>query len=162
MPVPTSIAIAAVSFNQNSDFLKKGVEGLTADEWVRRPSSSVNHLLWIVGHVCWARSAVLKRLGEDWSKPWMPLFSRGAKLDESAKYPTPEEAMLTWDESGAHLNHAMESVSPEILAVAATQGPPSADGKVSGVVNFLAYHETYHIGQAAYLRCWLGHPGTMG
>jgi hypothetical protein len=26
----------------------------------------------------------------------------------------------------------------------------------------MAYHETYHVGQAAYLRCWLGHKGLMG
>jgi len=56
----------------------------------------------------------------------------------------------------------MDSVPAEVLAAAATNGPPSADGKVSGIVNFLAYHETYHVGQASYLRGWLGHPGVMG
>ena len=70
--------------------------------------------------------------------------------------------MLAWDESCARLGAAMESVSEEALAAPATSGPPSADGKVSGIVNFLAYHETYHIGQASYLRGWLGHPGVMG
>jgi uncharacterized damage-inducible protein DinB len=161
MPVPGSIAIAAVSFNQNADFLKMILEGLSDEEWVRRPSGA-NHLLWIVGHVCWARGTVLNRLGEDWSKPWFSHFGRGAKLDESAAYPTPKEAMLAWDESSVRLNAAMESVSEDVLAAPSTQGPPSADGKVSGVVNFLAYHETYHLGQVSYLRSWLGHPGVMG
>jgi uncharacterized damage-inducible protein DinB len=70
--------------------------------------------------------------------------------------------MAAWNESSARLNAAMESVSEEALAAPATSGPPSADGKVSGIVNFFAYHETYHIGQASYLRGWLGHPGVMG
>jgi uncharacterized damage-inducible protein DinB len=161
MPIPSSIAIAAVSFNQNTKFLKKNLEGLTDEEWTRKPEGAVNDLLWIVGHVTWARSAVLKRLGEDWSKPWFALFGRGAKADDVA-YPTPEEALLAWDESSARLNSAMDAVTEEVLAVPATSGPPSADGKVSGTVNFLAYHETYHIGQASYLRGWLGHPGIMG
>jgi len=26
----------------------------------------------------------------------------------------------------------------------------------------MAIHETYHIGQASYLRGWLGHKGLMG
>ena len=26
-------------------------------------------------------------------------------------------------------------------------GPPSADGKLTGIVNFMALHETYHVGQ---------------
>lgn len=162
MPVPSSIAVAAVSFNQNADFLKKNLDGLTDEEWVRCPDGCKNHILWIVGHVTWARSALLKRLGEDWSKPWLSLFGRGAKLDESPTYPTPEEAMLAWNESCERLNAAMESVSTEVLDAPSIQGPRSADGKVSGFVNFLAYHETYHIGQASYLRGWLGHSGVMG
>jgi uncharacterized damage-inducible protein DinB len=39
---------------------------------------------------------------------------------------------------------------------------PSADGTLGGVINFLAYHDTYHTGQVAYLRCWLGHSGVAG
>jgi uncharacterized damage-inducible protein DinB len=162
MPIPSSIAIAAVSFKYNADFLKKNVDGLTDEEWVRCPEGCANHVLWIVGHVTWARSALLKRLGEDWSKPWMSVFGRGAKSDGPPAYPSPEETMLAWAESCARLSAAMESVSEEALAAPSIQGPPSADGKVSGVVNFLAYHETYHIGQASYLRSWLGHPGVMG
>lgn len=162
MPIPDSIAIAALSFNQNANFLKKNVEGLTDEEWLRRPGDSANHMLWIVGHVAWARSMLLKRLGEDWSKPWFSLCGRGAKCEDSVAYPTPEEAMLVWDESSARLSAAMESVSPELLATPSTQGPPSADGKMSGVVNFLAYHETYHVGQLAYVRSLLGRPGVMG
>ena len=41
-------------------------------------------------------------------------------------------------------------------------GPPSPDGKVSGMIRFLVYHETYHVAQAANLRCWLGHKKMMG
>jgi uncharacterized damage-inducible protein DinB len=162
MPVPDSIAIAALTFNQNAGFLKKSVEGLTDEEWLHRPGGSANHVLWIVGHVAWARSMLLKRLGEDWSKPWFSLCGRGAKCEDLAAYPTPAEALLVWDESSTRVNAAMESVSAELLATPITQGPPSADGKVSGVVNFLAYHETYHVGQLAYLRSLLGRSGVMG
>ena len=162
MPIDSSIAIAAQTFNQNDKFLKQNLEGLTDEEWVRCPDGCKNHLLWIVGHVTWARGALLKRLGEDWSKPWFPFYGRGAKPDESVSHPTPQEALLAWDESSERLKAALESASPELLATPVTKGPPSADGKESGVVNFLAYHETYHIGQASYLRSWLGHSGVMG
>jgi hypothetical protein len=30
------------------------------------------------------------------------------------------------------------------------------------MVGFLAFHEAYHVGQAAYLRRWLGHDGPVG
>ena len=54
MPIPGSIAVSAINYNMNADFLKKNVEGLTDEEWLRRPGGA-NHLLWIVGHVCWTR-----------------------------------------------------------------------------------------------------------
>jgi len=38
----------------------------------------------------------------------------------------------------------------------------AGDGTTGGVINFLAFHETYHVGQLAYLRCWLGHEGPQG
>jgi uncharacterized damage-inducible protein DinB len=162
MPIPDSIASAAVSFKQNEVFLKKSVDGLTDEEWTRKPDGAANDILWIVGHVTCVRGGLLKRLGAEWSKPWFALFGRGTKPDDLAAYPTPHEAMLAWDESSALVKAAMESVSADVLAAPATNGPPSADGRVSGIVNFLAYHETYHIGQASYLRGWLGHPGVMG
>jgi uncharacterized damage-inducible protein DinB len=162
MPVPDSIAVSAECFKQNTHFVKKNVEGLSDEEWARRPGGSGNHVLWIVGHVAWARSALLKRLGDDWGKPWLSLCGRGAKCEDSAAYPTPEEAMEAWNESSARLKAAMESASAELLATPSVQGPPSADGKLSGVVNFMAYHETYHVGQLAYLRGLFGHPGAMG
>jgi len=70
--------------------------------------------------------------------------------------------MSAWNEVSGVLAGAMENASEEALAQPATGGPPSADGKVSGIVNFLAIHETYHVGQAAYLSCWMGHKGIMG
>ena len=27
---------------------------------------------------------------------------------------------------------------------------------------FMAFHETYHVGQTSYLRRWLGHEGVAG
>jgi hypothetical protein len=70
--------------------------------------------------------------------------------------------LLAWEESSERLKASLESATPELLETPVTKGPPSHDGKESDVVNFLAYHETYHIGQASYLRGWLGHPGVMG
>lgn len=162
MPIPSQIASPANSFKMNADLFNKSLAGLTAEEWLRRPNDKSNHLLWIFGHVIWARGVTLNFLGSEYSKPWFPLFARGAKLDDSAAYPTPEEASAAWQEVSAKLTAAMESVQEDVLSKPGPNGIPSPDGKVSGVVAFLAHHETYHLGQAAYLRCWLGHEGIAG
>jgi uncharacterized damage-inducible protein DinB len=163
MPVPAAIVTASQQYGFNNGFLVKMVEDLAPEEWLRRPDDKTNHIAWIVGHVVWTRKMLLKRLGTEWSQPWLDLFKRGVKIDETAAFPSPETLLEGWKEVGNALAQAFENVSDEFLAQPASQpGPPSSDGKESGIVSFLAWHETYHIGQASYLRCWLGHKGLMG
>ena len=162
MPVPSQLAIAAFSYKTNADLLKKSFDGLTPEEWLRRPNETSNHILWVVGHVLWARAAVLGLLGSPWTAPEAALFGRGVKLEDAAKYPTPEVLGAALDESSARMTAALEAVSEEKLAAPGPERIPSVDGTVGGVVNFLAYHETTHVGQAAYLRTYLGHAGIMG
>lgn len=161
MPVPAVIEAAAQNYRYNERFLADNVKGLTEEEWHRRPSDKMNDVAWIVGHVIWARKAVLSRLGTEWSKPWLKEFGRGAKCDAAA-CPSPDILMTAWSETAEALGSAMENASAEALAQPVTTGPPSADGKVSGIINFLAVHETYHVGQISYLRSWMGHKGIMG
>jgi len=161
MPVPAVIEAAAQNYRMNEKFLAGAVKDLSEEEWKRRPSDTTNHVGWIVGHVIWARKMLLARLGTEWSQPWLADFARGVKCD-AAPCPSPETLMAAWKEVSGLLAGTLENSSEEALAQPATSGPPSADGKVSGIVNFMAIHETYHVGQAAYLSCWMGHKGVMG
>ncbi len=162
MPVPAVIATAAENYRFNSDFLAKMVGDLSPAEWLRRPDDKCNHISWIVGHVTWTRKQLLRRIGAEWSQPWLDLFVRGAKCDDATAYPSSDTLLDGWREVSGVLANTLDMVSADLLAQPSTQGPPSADGKISGVVSFLAIHETYHVGQASYLRGWLGHKGLMG
>ncbi|HVC46930.1 MAG TPA: hypothetical protein VND90_06755 [Terracidiphilus sp.] len=55
---------------------------------------------------------------------------------------------------------ALESASAEALSRPAN--PPSIDGTFGGMVDFLAMHETYHIGQLSYACRWLGLDRVFG
>jgi hypothetical protein len=162
MPVPAVIATAAENYRFNSGFLEKMVADLSAEEWLRHPDGNDNHITWIVGHVTWARKQIIARLGAEWSLPWLGLFARGVQCEKDAGYPSPDALLDGWREASGILASALDSVSEDLLAAPSIKGPPSADGKISGVINFLAIHETYHVGQASYLRGWLGHKGLMG
>jgi len=162
MPVPAVVATAAANYRFNSDFLVRMVQDLSPEEWLNRPNEKANHITWIVGHVTWTRKMLLGWLGTEWSQPWLDLFARGVKCEDGAAYPSPDALMDAWREVSGVLATTLDSVSEDVLSQPVTKGPPSADGKVSGVVNFLAIHETYHVGQASYLRGWMGHKGLMG
>jgi uncharacterized damage-inducible protein DinB len=62
----------------------------------------------------------------------------------------------------ATLNATLEETSADALAVPGPEKLPSFDGMLSGAVSFMAWHETYHVGQAAFLRRWLGHGQVAG
>jgi uncharacterized damage-inducible protein DinB len=163
MPVSPLLTVAAQNFNTNASFLKQGLAGINDEDWCRRPNDHSNSIQWIVGHVIWSRAMILARLGDKWTLPWMSLYARGAKCVDSPDAPTPKALVETWEESCTRLNAAMEKATEELLNSPAPQpGPPSADGKLTGVINFMALHETYHVGQAAYIRSWLGKSGVMG
>ena len=162
MPVPIAIAGAAGEFAQNTGFLQKVVADLSPEQWLGRPSEHSNHITWIVGHVIWARHALINRVGGTWSCPGIEVFARSAKLDVSCSYPSPDALLALWRDSATALDAALSDLTPEALAAPAPAGPPSPDGKVSGFIGVLAWHETYHLGQIAYLRSWLGQSGIFG
>lgn len=162
MPVPASISAAAVEFHRNSSLLEKVVAGIPAEQWISRPSNHSNHIEWIAGHMLWARQALIARLGMQWQYPGLDVFARSAKVQEGATYLAAEPMLAAWHDAANKLSHALEAVTPEALAAPAPPGPPSPDGKLSGFVGVLAWHETYHLGQLAYLRGWLGYPGVFG
>jgi uncharacterized damage-inducible protein DinB len=162
MPVPAIIAAAAENYRFNSRFLKQTVGDLKPEEWLKRPGDNLNHIAWIVGHMSLGRSRVLHFMGTEWSQPALEIFGRGKKLMEDSACPSAESLLSTWSEAGHAMAAAFENVSEDLLSHPAPEGPPTLDGKISGIVNFMAIHETYHLGQASYLRGWLGHKGLMG
>jgi uncharacterized damage-inducible protein DinB len=163
MPIPAVIAPTALNYQFNSKTLRESVSDLSPDEWLRSPDDKLNHIVWIVGHMAYCRGRILHFIGTEWAPPELnELFNRGSKLQPGSVYPSPEWLLNTWSESGHAMAHAFENISENLLAQPATQGPPSLDGKLSGMLGFMAIHETYHLGQISYLRGWLGHKGLMG
>jgi uncharacterized damage-inducible protein DinB len=98
----------------------------------------------------------------EWSKPWVSHFGRGAKKENTGQYPSPQEMLAAFEEVSAALTAGLENASAEAMAAAAPPKTPPNDGTIGGILDFMAFHETYHVGQVAFLRCWLGHEGPQG
>ena len=164
MLVATPIAEAIASFHRNEYALDKKFPVFTAEESFRQPAPHSNHAVWIFGHIIYCRVSVLKFAGRggEFQRPWLPLFGRGEKLREASAYPSWQELLEAWSEITSALHKALEEVDPEVLDRPSPEGIPSADRKISGLINFFAYHEAYHAGQLAYITKWLGHDGPMG
>jgi DinB superfamily len=149
-------------FKTNTNLVKKATEDIRPKDWFLKPGDGSNHLLWVTGHLVGSRGGVLKALGSDWSTPWGSLFARGATPAPPDQYPSVEEIRNAWGDISVRLAAAIADAPAELLAKPAPDGKRSIDGKVGGVVAFLAYHETYHVGQVCYLRKWLGYGQAVG
>jgi uncharacterized damage-inducible protein DinB len=158
----TDFASIQGMFQTNTDIVKKALVDVSPEHWFVRPGDDSNHLMWVAGHLVASRGAALKSLGAEWALPWSSLFTRGAKLAAQEQYPAIDEIRNAWDDVSAQLFASLAGAPAEILAKPAPKGPPSFDGKVSGLVAFLAFHETYHVGQVCYLRKWLGYGQSVG
>jgi uncharacterized damage-inducible protein DinB len=158
----TNLLYVGGIFKTNTDLFKKATDGVQPADWFATPGDNSNHLMWLAGHVIANRGAVIKTLGGAWSTPWGAVFARGAKAAPPDQYPAVDEIRSAWNEVSARLLTAVADARAELLASPAPKGPPSFDGKIGGLVAFLALHETYHVGQAAYLRKWLEYGQTIG
>ena len=147
-------------FKTNTDLVTKCITGIPAEQWGLKPGDGSNHLLWVMGHLVWARGIVLKTLGTDVSLHWAPQFARGAKCEGVEQYPKPEDVCNAWTDFSARLATGLAEVSAEVLAK--PHDKPTFDGKVGGFIAFLAFHEAYHVGQVSYLSKWLGHGQLIG
>jgi hypothetical protein len=149
-------------YKTNSDIVKKAIAEISPADWFRRPGDDSNHLMWVTGHLIWSRENVLKSLNSDWAAPWSAIFARGGKLATQDEYPGVEEMKRTWDDVSDKIVASLADAPADLLAKKVTSGRPSFDGKVSGLIAFLAFHETYHVGQISYLRKWLGYGRSVG
>jgi hypothetical protein len=161
MPVAPQIVQAAAAFRFNTNMLDKSIDALSSEQWSSHPEGC-NCLLWVAGHIIWARSRVLAVLGSPWGRPWLQYFERGSNPADAANYPAPEEIAAAWTDVKGALTAALEAASPESLAGPGPEKVPSFDGMLSGTIGFMAWHEGYHVGQAAMLQKWLGRGQIAG
>ncbi|MDQ7827049.1 MAG: DinB family protein [Candidatus Eremiobacteraeota bacterium] len=150
-------------FTLSEGLYRKSLNGLTRDELLRSPGESSNSMLWIAGHLAHTRYLLLNLLGANKKKPWDDIFARGAEKDnEPGKYPGIEEIMSVWDEATRELYERFEKLTAAELEGASPRELPSVEKTFLGALSFFAFHETYHVGQLAYILKWLGKGQLVG
>ena len=158
-----SIATLAPLFRATNDLFHRGLDGVSREDLLRRPHDDSNPLIWIAGHAMTSRSSLTRICGgENVENPWAKIFARGASVDSNVSYPEVSEIVDLWDNVTEKLMNRLELLDDEELTKPAGFPIPTGDNTKRGAIVFLNYHETYHIGQIAYLRKWLGYSQLVG
>ena len=100
-------------------------------------------------------------LGEEAEFPWPEIFDRGSVFSSEAKYPNIAKMKAVWKDISEKLYAAVEKLSTEELTKELPYNYPHNDNTVSGVLQFIMFHETYHVGKISLLRSSLGYEGLI-
>ena len=156
------VKVLAGLYKVNTELVNRALAGLSADEASLRPDDRGNSMHWITGHIAVTRYGVCRYLGHELEHPFGKQFSRGAQVLEASEYPPVEELLEHWNLISGHLEKSFERIPEEELLAPIKDSFPGVEKTVRGAVAFLHLHESYHVGQLAYIRRLLGHGQLVG
>jgi uncharacterized damage-inducible protein DinB len=122
------------------------------DRQFDRPLDKANSVNWVAGHIASARYGVADSLGIKAKCPWGNLYDRGAEVADKAKYPSLQEIKTVWKDISAKIVKGLQEATEEQLSKEPEWQGPGMENSVRGVITFLSFHESYHMGQLGYLR----------
>ena len=132
--------------------IERQVDGLTHEESLLQPEYRANCMNWVLGHILWERQAVLELLG----------MERIVSKEELVPYEYDSEPITSDSADVIRLDTMLEYIQESGKRMA--EGFANLDeGTWLGAINdkgtmmwerveFLAWHEGYHVGQLELLR----------
>ncbi len=150
---------AATLFRFNSGLLSLGLSDLDQDDAVRRwKDGDGSSIAYLTGHITSSRYGLLKALGTATENPYGDLFGAEVGSKDGSAYPGITELKAGWVEAAEKLHAALDAVTDEEALAAQEGGLPIPDRTLRGRLTFMAWHESYHIGQIGILRTEMGYP----
>jgi hypothetical protein len=124
----------------------------------RRPNERTNSLIFIACHVLDARHYLARYLGLDEPNPVADVLQDATGIDDVVELPPVERIVDGWRALAPTVSACLDDLGPTELRAPSPQRFPIDDLSIGGGIGFLLQHESYHIGQLALLRKYLGYP----
>ena len=144
-----------IIFNMNERLFLNSLAEITEQQAKQRISTHSNPLIWIAAHTVWARYNVSMLLGNLNVNPYNNLFEGFKPFEEAMKFPSLKEVKTEWEKSSDLLKKTFSIVTEDQLKVESPIKSPIGDSTLDGTITFLAQHESYNIGQMAFLKKFL-------
>ncbi|HXD73357.1 MAG TPA: DinB family protein [Vicinamibacterales bacterium] len=152
----------AFIFAGNDAIADRSFYGVKPDDLWKRPTPNTNAMLWIYAHMAAVRGRVLNALGESFDPGWGDAFGRGAELKDPSTYPSREKIVEVVRDVNARLFAKLAMLTDAELSQPAKGQLPNSVQTLGDQLAFIALHDSYHVGQLAYVRKALGLPGVVG
>jgi hypothetical protein len=138
--------------NMNERLFLNALDGVSDEQANERLSGHNNPFIWIATHTVWARYNMLVFLGKPAKNPFEGKFENFKAYDPADNYPSLDTIKAEWKKASQLLKEALHSVTEEQLAGESPLKSPIGDNTNGGTLAFLAQHESYDIGQIAFLK----------
>ena len=145
-------------FRLNTDLLLNCLSGVSEADGARCVLPGTNSMAFITSHIVDARCFVLTLLDRSIPNPITDTLGNVQSIEEVQQMPGLDELRGFWIDVSKHLEGCLETVSAKLLQAASPQKFPVSDNSVLGALAFLVQHESYHLGQLAFIRKGLGYP----
>jgi uncharacterized damage-inducible protein DinB len=141
----------------NTRLLLNALEGIDEQAARKRPNERTNHVLFLACHLVDARHYLARSIGLASESPFKAMIDDARGIDDVKEYPALQEVREAWKEVGERLARHIAELEPVDLEKPAPHAFPIEGGEsVLGCLAFLVQHESYHLGQVALLRRYLG------
>jgi uncharacterized damage-inducible protein DinB len=138
----------------NTRLFTNALDGADDDMAQRRPAGRANNMVFVALHLLDARAYLARYLGIEYQHPFTDLDAVSS-IDEMESFPPLEGVCGAWREVSDLLVDGFPGLTEAELGLESAQPFPVDDRTVLGGVTFLLQHESFHIGQLAFLRRWL-------
>jgi len=142
-----------------SDFFIDLLTGdLTNDQAVVRIRGEEGpSISWILGHLLNGRCEILKLLDPHAENPFADRFDRLVAATDGSDYPDIADLMRSWGEISERVFDAFEAIGDEqLVGPIAEMGAPHEEKNLLGVLAYVVWHETYHMGHIGLIRTQMG------
>ena len=139
-------------FKTNDFFVSKLFSDASDEALSNRPNDTANSAHYIFGHILHYRISTCKDLGIDTGLDYSQHFAMDTDGINNGDYPPMEQLCKDWSTVSEKMYSGLTSLLDEKLDEAMEHSFPFSDKTMAGSISFIAYHETYHIGQLVYNR----------
>jgi hypothetical protein len=153
------LAPLVAALDLNTDLLLNCLEGLSDEEGSWRPAGTGNSAAFLAAHLIESRHYLAGLSGHPLESPLAQVLGTARSLDDVLELPTLGELREHWSRISGHLGDTLPRLSPADLDRRGVSRFPLEDDSLLGGIAFLVQHDSYHLGQVAFLRRQLGHPG---
>src|SRR4051812_4103906 len=154
---PVLVPLASI-LDLNTDLLLNSIEELTDSEAQHRFPGGGNSIAFLTAHLSDTRHFLASRLGHPLPNPLARYLADAKSIDDIRTWATLAEMRAAWLAISAHLQTALHLLRADDLLRPAAHRFPIPDSTPLGLIAFLAQHDSYHLGQIAFIRRQLGKP----